>query len=139
MSIATGEAIGQYHIEKMIGQGSMADVYLATDTVQNRPVALKIIHSFLITQAGFVERFKREAEVMASLRHPNIAQMYEFVCQPDLAYIVMEYLPGGTLEDRITEIRGAGKDVPMPSILEWIDAVCGAVDFAPRRVDVQAD
>jgi serine/threonine protein kinase len=130
MSIATGETIGQYRIEKMIGQGSMADVYQATDLTQDRPVALKIIHSFLITQAGFFERFKREAEVMASLRHANIAQMYEFVCQPDLAYIVMEYLPAGTLEDRVNEIRQAGKDVPMPSILEWIDAVCSAVDFA---------
>jgi hypothetical protein len=56
--------------------------------------------------------------------------MYEFVCQPDLAYIVMEYLPNGTLEDRANEIRAAGKDVPMPSILEWMDAVCDAVDFA---------
>jgi serine/threonine protein kinase len=130
MSIATGDNLGQYRVEKLIGQGSMADVYLATDVAQDRPVALKIIHSFLITQAGFFERFKREAEVMASLRHPNIALMYESVCQPDLAYIVMEYLPNGTLEDRVSEIHAAGKDVPMPSILEWMDAICGAVDFA---------
>jgi serine/threonine protein kinase len=130
MSIASGDTIGQYRIEKMIGQGSMADVYLATDTKQDRPVALKIIHSFLITQAGFFERFKREAEVMASLRHDSIAQMYDFVCQPDMAYIVMEYLPSGTLEDRVNEIRSAGKDVSMPSILEWFEAICSAVDFA---------
>jgi serine/threonine protein kinase len=106
------------------------DVYLASDVAQDKPVALKIIHSFLISQAGFFERFKREAEVMASLRHANIAQMYEFVCQPDLAYIVMEYLPAGTLEDRVAEIHAAGKDVSMSSILEWIDAICGAVGFA---------
>jgi len=130
MGIAIGDTIGQYRIEKLIGQGSMADVYLATGGPQDKLVAIKIIHSFLISQAGFFERFKREAEVMASLRHRNIAQLYEFVCQADLAYIVMEYLANGTLEDRVAESRDGGNDIPLPLILDWIEAVASAVDFA---------
>ncbi|QIN77180.1 Stk1 family PASTA domain-containing Ser/Thr kinase [Rubrobacter marinus] len=97
----------RYRISKPLGSGGMAEVYLAHDDVLDRDVALKVMSGRYADDEEFVERFKREAQSAAALSHPNIVSIYDRgEDERGTYYIAMEYLPGGTLKDRILE-RGA--------------------------------
>ncbi|MCA3748542.1 MAG: Stk1 family PASTA domain-containing Ser/Thr kinase [Rubrobacter sp.] len=92
----------RYRIVRRLGSGGMADVYLAHDDILDRDVALKVLSSQYASDEEFVERFKREAQSAAALAHPNIVSIYDRGETEDgTYYIAMEYLPGGTLKDRI--------------------------------------
>ena len=92
----------RYHTNRPLGSGGMADVYLAHDEVLNRDVALKILSRRCASDDGLVERFRSEARSAASLSHPNIVSIYDRGETEDgTYYIVMEYVPGGTLKDCI--------------------------------------
>ncbi len=92
---------------KPLGSGGMADVYLAHDDILDRDVALKVMSTRYASDEEFVERFKREAQSAAALSHPNIVSIFDRGESEDgTYYIAMEYLPGGTLKDRILK-RGA--------------------------------
>lgn len=96
----------RYKIVEPLGSGGMADVCLARDTVLDRDVALKIMAPHCAGDEAFIERFRREARSAAALSHPNIVPVYDHGCTDDGEYyIAMEYLPGGTLKERI-EDRG---------------------------------
>jgi len=133
------QTLDHYQLVRSLGHGSMADVYEAIDLHSNSPVAVKVIYPHLIRQPAFLERFRREAEVIAAMRHPHIVRLSEFVCRPDQAYIAMELLSGGTLEAQLARSRLARQAVPQPVVLEWITAVAGAVDFAHSRGLVHRD
>ena len=93
---------GRYVVERPLGGGGMARVYLAHDEVLDRDVALKILRDRYAEDEEFVERFRREARSAASLSHPNIVAVYDRGRTEDGAYfIAMEYAPGGTLKERI--------------------------------------
>jgi eukaryotic-like serine/threonine-protein kinase len=94
----------RYTLRNKLGGGGMANVYLAHDDVLDRDVALKLMREAFVDDEEFVERFRREARNAASLSHPNIAQVYDQGRADDLNYIAMEYVPGGTLKDRIREV-----------------------------------
>jgi beta-lactam-binding protein with PASTA domain len=97
----------RYHIVKPLGSGGMADVFLAHDNILDRDVALKVMSTRYASDEEFVERFKREAQSAAALSHPNIVSIFDRGSSEDgTYYIAMEYLPGGTLKDRIMR-RGA--------------------------------
>jgi eukaryotic-like serine/threonine-protein kinase len=97
----------RYRILKPLGSGGMADVYLAHDDILDRDVALKVMSTRYASDEEFVERFKREAQSAAALSHPNIVSIFDRGESEDgTYYIAMEYLPGGTLKDRILK-RGA--------------------------------
>ena len=97
----------RYRIVKPLGSGGMADVFLAHDSVLDRDVALKVMSTRYASDEEFVERFKREAQSAAALSHPNIVAIFDRGEADDgTYYIAMEYLPGGTLKDRILK-RGA--------------------------------
>ncbi|HJQ29320.1 MAG TPA: Stk1 family PASTA domain-containing Ser/Thr kinase, partial [Rubrobacter sp.] len=97
----------RYRILKPLGSGGMADVYLAHDAILDRDVALKVMSTRYASDDEFVERFKREAQSAAALSHPNIVSIFDRGESEDgTYYIAMEYLPGGTLKDRILK-RGA--------------------------------
>lgn len=97
----------RYRIVRPLGAGGMADVYLAHDDVLDRDVALKVMSGRYSEDDEFVERFRREAQSAAALAHPNIVSIYDRGESEDgTYYIAMEYLPGGTLKDRILK-RGA--------------------------------
>ena len=106
-----GELIdGRYEVLEALGSGGMADVYLAHDEVLDRDVALKVLNRRFSGDEAFVERFRREARSAATLSHPNVVPIYDRGEAEDGAcYISMEYLPGGTLKDRIS------RDAPMDS------------------------
>src|SRR5512139_3501707 len=92
-----GKVIGRVRIEKLLARGGMAEVYLGTHLTLERPVAIKLLHSYIEEEPLLIERFHREAKVVASLRHPNIVQIYDFDTIDSHPYIVMEYLRGPTL------------------------------------------
>jgi eukaryotic-like serine/threonine-protein kinase len=97
----------RYRLVKSLGSGGMADVYLAHDDILDRDVALKVMSSRYASDEEFVERFKREAQSAAALSHPNIVSIFDRGESEDgTYYIAMEYLPGGTLKNRIVK-RGA--------------------------------
>src|SRR5215475_3110142 len=86
-------------IQREIAQGGMAEVYLAHDTLLDRPVALKALHPEYAREASFVERFRREAQAAANLNHPNIVAIYDWGQDTGTYFIVMEYVEGRSLRD----------------------------------------
>ena len=105
--INKGELIdNRYKIVKSIGEGGMANVYLAWDTILEREVAVKILRGDLSEDEKFIRRFQREANSASSLRHPNIVEMYDVGEDNGKYFIVMEYVDGRTLKGLIKK-RGA--------------------------------
>ncbi len=98
------EALGRrYRILSRVGEGGMAEVYRARDSVLNRIVAIKVLRPQFASDEEFVERFRREAQAAASLSHPNIVSIYDVGQDGDRYYIVMEYVSGRSLKDVIRE------------------------------------
>ncbi|MFC1793661.1 protein kinase [Planctomycetota bacterium] len=96
-----GKKVGSFEIVKIIGRGGMGVVYLANDTKLKRSVAVKSIPAALADDSTARMRFKREAELLASLNHPNIAVIYEIVEQDKSGYLILEHIEGETLAERI--------------------------------------
>jgi len=110
----------RYALEEKVGSGGMAEVYLAHDKLLDRRVAVKILHEAYRSDAEFIERFHREAKAAARLSHPSIVSIYDVGVEDEDHYIVMEYVPGDSLKDKLRE-EGA---------LEISDAVKIAKDIA---------
>ena len=106
MSLINHVIAGRYIIKELIGQGGMADVYLAEDKILERVVAVKVLRSSLTGDPVYITRFHREASAAAALSHKNIVQSYDDGEEDDNYYIVMEYVPGQTLKQLIYK-RGA--------------------------------
>jgi TolB-like protein/Tfp pilus assembly protein PilF/tRNA A-37 threonylcarbamoyl transferase component Bud32 len=101
-----GSQIGQFRIERELGRGAVGIVYLAHDTKLDRRVAIKSLPAEVMDNPKVHSRFAREARVLASLNHPNIATIYEQLEQDEgTGYLVLEYIPGQTLAERIAESR----------------------------------
>lgn len=96
-----GKQLGAYHIQSKLGEGGMARVYKAYHERLRRDVAIKVILSQIAEQTGFKARFEREAQLIASLEHPNIVAVYDFGELGNLTYLVMQYVGGGTLRDQL--------------------------------------
>jgi serine/threonine-protein kinase len=94
---------GRYQLEAPLGQGGMAKVFLATDTVLNRQVAVKVLSPQFASDEAFVARFRREAQAAAGLNHPNIVSVFDTGSQGEVHFIVMEYVEGRTLRDVIRQ------------------------------------
>lgn len=110
---------GRYVLKELIGQGGMADVYLADDTILKRVVAVKIMRSSLTGDPVYVTRFHREASAAAALSHRNIVEIYDVGEEGDDYYIVMEYVPGQTLKELIHK-RGALHFVEAVDIMKQV-------------------
>jgi serine/threonine protein kinase len=101
---------GRYQIEDLLGQGGVSAVYKATDPNLNRAVGVKLIHPHLADDAEFVRRFRKEAAVVAQLRHPNIVQVFDFNRDGDDFYMEMEFVDGETLRERLNRLSAEGGD-----------------------------
>jgi serine/threonine protein kinase len=101
--VAVGASLGggRYRLRQILGTGGMASVWLADDTRLRRPVAVKVLADSLALDAAYVSRFEREALVAARLSHPNLVNVFDFSAGEPRPYLVMEYVPGGTLADRL--------------------------------------
>jgi serine/threonine protein kinase len=101
MSITAGTVLGAYEVTAQIGAGGMGEVYRATDKNLKRAVAIKVLPESVANDADRLLRFQREAEVLAALNHPNIAQIYGLERAGGISALVMELVEGPTLADRI--------------------------------------
>ena len=129
----------KYHLEKLLGQGGMGAVFLATHLGTERYVALKLIAPQFMRNEEFVERFKREARAAGRLRHPNVVDVTDFgfasVRNGQVAYLVMEYLDGCTLGDVLSE----EKTLPLEWVVDILEQVCSAVHEAHQQGIVHRD
>jgi serine/threonine-protein kinase len=93
----------RYEVERSVGRGGMAEVFLARDVLLDRPVVLKVLFPEFATDPSFVERFRREAQAAANLSHPNIVAVYDWGTLNNTYFIAMEYVAGTTLADLLKE------------------------------------
>ncbi|MBN1991575.1 MAG: protein kinase [Anaerolineae bacterium] len=122
--------LGKYKIETLLGRGGMGAVYKAFQPGLERNVAIKTIHSYLMRDPNAVKRFEREAKIVAGLRHPSIVQVHDFDVEDDVFYMVMEFVPGETLESRLQALQAKGERLPLAEALHLFQAITRAVAYA---------
>ena len=128
MGLTSGTKLGPYEIQSALGAGGMGEVYRARDTRLERTVAIKILPEHLSSSGELRARFEREAQAISSLNHPYICHLYDIGSQNGIAYLVMEYLEGETLADRLR--KGA---LPLKQSLEFGIQIAGALATAHHR------
>jgi serine/threonine protein kinase len=134
-----GKNLGQFHLVELLGQGGMADVYKAYQPSLARYVAIKVIHNHLADDGEFLERFEREAIAVAGLHHHNIVQVFDFVREDDLYFMVMEYINGPTLEAELKAYRDVEKLLPLDETVNLFQALASAIDYAHRQNIIHRD
>ncbi|HEX5989812.1 MAG TPA: serine/threonine-protein kinase [Solirubrobacterales bacterium] len=106
-TIGIGELLkDRYRLERTLGRGGMAAVWLGHDEVLDRPVAVKVLSDTIAGDPGFVARFRREAYTAAGLSHPNLVDVYDFSEEGERPYLVMQFVPGENLAERLERGRG---------------------------------
>lgn len=129
----------KYEIVESLGRGGMAEVFRAYQENLDRHVAIKIMHSFLASEENFLSRFKREARAMASLNHSNIVGVYDFDVQDGMYYIVMEFVSGGTLKQRLEALDSRGERMPLPLAIQLVLEIADALAYAHEQGMVHRD
>jgi eukaryotic-like serine/threonine-protein kinase len=133
---------GRYRLERLLGSGGFADVYLATDLGPlGRRVAVKVLHPHLVRQQDFLDRFRREAATIAQLKHPHILDVYDFGEAEGALYLVMPFVAGGTLDERLkrgTPVGGSGRLTPAQTAA-YLKQIAAALDYAHARRIVHRD
>ena len=134
MAIGIGSQLGSHKITALLGKGGMGEVYRGRDSKLKREVAIKVLPDEFARDASRVSRFQREAEVLASLNHPNIASIYDLQEANGSRYLVLELVEGETLADRIA--RGP---IPVKEALEIAKHICDALEAAHDRGVIHRD
>src|SRR6516162_9039103 len=132
--IAPGTRVGVYDVTALLGAGGMGEVYRAKDTKLARDVALKILPDAFALDAERIARFKREAQVLASLNHPHIGAIYGFEDGDGVHALVLELVDGPTLADRIAQ-----GPMPIEDALPIARQIAGALEAAHERGIVHRD
>jgi serine/threonine protein kinase/dipeptidyl aminopeptidase/acylaminoacyl peptidase len=134
MALTSGTKLGPYEIQSPLGAGGMGEVYRARDTRLDRTVAVKILPSHLSENPEAKQRFDQEARTISSVNHPNICTLYDVGHQDGIDYLVMEYLEGETLADRLRK-----GPLPMDQVLRYAVDICEGLDKAHRCGVVHRD
>src|SRR5262245_3333431 len=134
MALAAGTRLGPYEIFAAIGAGGMGEVYRATDTNLKRAVAIKVLPESVATDRDRLARFQREAEVLASLNHPNIAAIYGIERSAGVSALVMELVEGPTLADRIAQ-----GPIPIDEALDIAKQIAEALEAAHEQGIIHRD
>ena len=134
MALMVGTKLGSYQITVLLGKGGMGEVYRARDTKLGRDVAIKVLPEEFSRDADRLSRFQREAEVLASLNHPNIAAIHDLEKTDGTRYLVLELVEGETLADRI----GRGP-IPVGEALEIAKQICEALEAAHEKGVIHRD
>jgi|SRR5579859_5395268 len=127
MALTSGTKLGPYELQSLLGAGGMGEVYRARDTRLERTVAIKILPAHLSSNGELKARFEREARAVSSLNHPHICHLYDIGAQDGSSYLVMEYLEGESLAERLR--RGA---LPLKQALEFGIQIAEALTTAHR-------
>ncbi len=125
--------LGSYELRRRLGEGGMAQVYLARDVRLGREVAVKVLDPKLAERPGFRERFMREARVAAALDHPNIVPLFDFDDKEAL-YLVMPYVSGGSLQDMLPKAP-----LPIGEVVTYGSQIADALEYAHQRNVVHRD
>src|SRR5271169_5758102 len=128
MALATGTRLGPYEILSPLGAGGMGEVYRARDAKLGRDVALKVLPEAFARDGERMARFQREAKVLASLNHPNIASIYGLEDSGAIHALVMELVEGPTLADRIRSDA-----ITIDEALRIAKQMCEAIEYAHER------
>src|SRR5438034_2728712 len=134
MTLAAGSRLGPYEVLSPLGAGGMGEVYKARDTRLERTVAIKVLPSHLSKNEEVRQRFEREARTISSLSHPHICALYDVGNQDGTEYLVMEFLEGETLAERL--LKGA---LPGEQVLRYGIEMADALDKAHRQGIVHRD
>src|SRR5215208_2146419 len=134
-----GKTIGKVRIEKLLARGGMAEVYLGSHLNLERPVAIKLLHSYIEEDPSLLERFHREAKVVAGLRHPNIVQIFDFDTTDGHPYIVMEYLQGPTLASYLRGLHDRDARIPSHQVARLFKGLTAALDYAHSQGVIHRD
>jgi serine/threonine protein kinase len=133
MPLSAGSRLGPYEIEAALGEGGMGEVYRARDTRLGRTVAIKVLQSALVSDPAFARRFESEARTLSRITHPNICTLYD-IGLGEPTYLVLEFLDGETLADRI--LQGA---LPFEEVRRIGIDICRALETAHRAGIVHRD
>ncbi len=128
MTLSSGTRLGPYELVAPVGAGGMGEVYRAKDTRLDRTVAVKVLPEHLSSSAESRQRFEREAKTISQLSHPHICALYDVGREGETEYLVMEYLEGETLSDRL--LKGA---LPFEQVLRYGIEIADALDKAHRQ------
>jgi len=130
-----GTRLGQYRIDALLGQGGMGAVYLATDEMLGRQVAIKVLREDADVQGTATERFRSEAQILSRLDHPQILRLYGFSQHEGVLYMVTEFVRGEALQRRLER----GIIVDTPQVVEWASQVLDALHYAHQLGVVHRD
>src|SRR5271154_5693562 len=134
MPLTSGTKLGPYEIQSALGAGGMGEVYRARDTRLDRQVAIKILAAHLSSSPELKQRLEREARAISSLNHPHICQLYDIGSQDGTDYLVMEFLEGETVAERLR--KGC---LPLNEVLKIGTEVADALEVAHRAGIVHRD
>ncbi len=134
MALTTGTKLGPYEIQSPLGAGGMGEVYRARDTRLDRSVAIKVLPAHLSSDPDLKLRLEREARAISSLQHPHICVLHDIGHQDGTDYLVMEYLEGETLADRLRK-----GPPPMEQVVQIGVEIADALDKAHRRGIIHRD
>ena len=134
MALSPGTKLGPYEVLATIGAGGMGEVYRARDTRLDRTVAVKVLPSHLSSNSGARQRFEREARAISSLNHPNICSLHDIGNQDGIDYLVMEFLEGETLIERLRK-----GPLPPDQVLKYGIEICDGLERAHRNAVIHRD
>ncbi len=129
-----GKTLSHYKVLEKIGQGGMGEVYRAKDTNLSREVAIKVLPEQFTQDPQRLARFEREAKLLASLNHPNIAAIHSFEHSDDIHFLVLELVPGDTLAEKV-----AKGPLPVEEALEVCRQIAEGVEAAHEKGVIHRD
>ncbi|HSG20107.1 MAG TPA: serine/threonine-protein kinase, partial [Burkholderiaceae bacterium] len=139
MTDLSGKYFGKYEVKSRLGRGGMGEVYRAFHPTLEREVAIKTIHTHLADDPKAVDRFRQEARVVAALRHPGIVQVHDFDVEGDAFYMVMEFVPGESLQQRLALLHDQGQRLPLDEALALFQSITQAVAYAHSQGVIHRD
>ena len=134
-----GNTLGKVRIELLLARGGMAEVYIGTHTTLQRAVAIKLLRNQYLDDPDLLERFQREARVVASLRHPNIVQVFDFDIFNGQPYLVMEFVPGVSLSTYLRALHERNQYLELPQVSQLLTKTADALQYAHESGVIHRD
>jgi serine/threonine-protein kinase len=139
MTALEGHTLGKYRILEPLGRGGMARVYRAYHPQLDRYVAVKVLRTDLVPDEAFFTRFRREAQAVAALRHPNLVQVFDYDVEEDVSFMVLELLEGDSLKTRLHDYRVRGERMPLGEVVRVLLEVLDGLAYAHSEGMIHRD